>query len=66
MMLECCTEGAAPADKLKTLGKVFAPSESQKLAIQTGISSYVEGTFPQVVRNIQTDWNPTSLAHFTN
>ena len=42
------------------------PSESQKLAIQTGISSYVEGMFPQVVRNIWTDWKPTSLAHSTN
>ena len=26
----------------------------------------MEGTFPQVVRNIRTDWKPTSLARSTN
>ena len=63
-------QGASPSDTLQTLGNMpftvlFSPSESQKLAIQTRVSTYADCMFSQVLRHQNTDLKPVLLARST-
>jgi len=63
-------QGASPSDALQTLGNMpftvlFSPGESQKLAIQTRVSTYADCMFLQVIRHQNINSKPVLLARST-